>query len=258
MYVPSQQRVPEVRGTAVTDALIVDVYQGDGQKNWSALASAGAPWHGAILKCTQGTYYRGTEWFGPNWKSVGSAAGDRYGVDWFRGAYHYLDVRQEGSVQADAFLDAVERAGGWGRGDLWPMVDVERAGQRETTASQQVIDCVGAFVGRTHQRTGRETMLYGGSWLADLAITSRMGCRWLAIARYTPTLPAHVYERIGWDRACLTLWQYCGDGLAYLTGYPREAPGCGKVDISALVLPGGISALRSQLWAEDPASASVT
>jgi hypothetical protein len=88
-------------------------------------------------------------------------------------------------------------------------------------------------------------LLYGGSWLADLGITTRMGCARLAIARYTPQLPVHVYERIGWDRASLALWQYCGDGVGYLAGYPREAPGCGRVDISALVLPGGLAALRA-------------
>lgn len=236
----------------MTDPLFVDVYAGDGPKDWHALAAAGAPWHGAILKATQGTYYRDTAWLAPNWRALRQVATERYGVDWFRGAYHYLDVRQGGAEQADSFLAAIDYAGGWGPGDLWPMVDVERAGQRETTATQQVIDCVGAFVARIHKATGRETMLYGGSWLYDLAITSRMGCRWLAIARYTPTLPVHVYERIGWDRAGLVLWQYCGDGLGYLAGYPVVAPGCGKVDISALVMSGGISALRSKLWAEKP------
>ncbi len=234
------------------DPLIVDVYVGDGAKDWRALAAAGAPWHGAILKATQGTYYRGAEWFDAQWRGVRAAGGERYGVDWFRGAYHYLDVRQGGGVQADAFLAAVDHAGGWGLGDLWPMVDVERAGQRETTSTQPVIDCVGSFVQRVGHATGRDVMLYGGSWLYDLAITVRMGCRWLAIARYTPTLPTYVYQRIGWDREHLALWQYCGDGLGYLAGYPREAPGCGRVDISALVLPGGIERLRSLLWAERP------
>jgi hypothetical protein len=78
-----------------------------------------------------------------------------------------------------------------------------------------------------------------------------MGARWLAIARYTPTLPTMVVTRIGWDLTSLALWQYCGDGVAELVDYPREAPGCGKVDISALVLPGGVAALREQLGARD-------
>lgn len=231
----------------MTDPLIVDVYAGDGAKDWHALAAAGAPWHGVILKATQGLYYNGGSWFAPNWRTVRDAGSTRYGYDWFRGAYHYLDVRLPGAAQADYLLDTVARAGGWGHGDLWPMVDVERAGQRPTASAQQVIDCVQAFVDRVKQALGRETMLYGGSWLADLGITSKMGCARLAIARYTPTLPTYVYERIGWGRESVALWQYSGDGVAYLQGYPNEAPGCGKVDISALVLPGGLDALRSDL-----------
>jgi GH25 family lysozyme M1 (1,4-beta-N-acetylmuramidase) len=229
--------------TTQLDPLIVDVYQGDGPKDWSALAAAGPPWHGVIVKASQGTYYRPEAWLAAQWRMIRAAGGERYGVDWVRGAYHYLDVRQSGAEQADVFLAIVDRSGGWGPGDLWPMVDVERAGQREVKSTQQVIDCVSSFAGRVGAALGRDVLLYGGSWLADLAITVRMGCRWLAIARYTPTLPTYVYERIGWDRASLAMWQYCGDGTGYLAGYPREAPGCGRVDISALVLPGGLSGI---------------
>lgn len=230
-----------------TDPLIVDCYAGDGPKDWSALVAAGPPWHGAILKATQGTYYRDTGWLAPNWTSVRAAAGARYGVDWFRGAYHYLDVRLDGAEQADYFLGAIERAGGWGTGDLWPMVDVERAGQRAGITADRVVRAVTSFVDRIAKCTGREVMLYGGSWLAEVGVMKRMGCSHLAVARYTRTLPTFVYERIGWDRASLALWQYCGDGEASLVGYPTEAPGCGKVDISALVLPGGLAALRGSL-----------
>ena len=159
----------------------------------------------------------------------------------------YLDIRLGGAAQADYFLRAVERAGGWSAGDLFPMVDVERAGQREGIGAAQIIDCVSAFVEQVRRASGRNTMLYGGSYLAELGITQRMGATWLAIARYTPTLPTMVVTRIGWDLTSLALWQYCGDGVAGLPGYPQQAPGCGKVDISALVLPGGIPALREHI-----------
>lgn len=231
----------------IIDPLIVDVYQGDGPKKWRELAAAGPPWHGVIIKATQGLYYHPAAWLHTNWMEIHEAGGGRCGLDWFRGAYHYLDVRQDGAAQADYFLSAINTAGGWARGDLWPMVDVEHAGQRTIGSSYQVIDCVRNFATRVHDVLGRDVMLYGGSWLAELSITSRMCCKYLAVARYTQTLPTFVYERIGWDRASLALWQYCGDGVGYLSGYPREAPGCGKVDISAMVLPGGLSALRLAL-----------
>ena len=235
----------------MTDPLIVDVYPGDGHKDWRALAAAGPPGHGVLLKATQGTYYHDATWFGANWRELREAGGARYGVDWFRGAYHYLDVRLGGTPQARYFLDSIERAGGWDHGDLWPMVDIERAGQRADTDAARVVDCVEAFTQLVTRETKRDVLLYGGSWLAELGIRSRMGARWLAVARYTPTLPPLTVTRIGWDLANLALWQYCGDGQAALAGYPREAPGCGRVDISALVLPGGIEALRKQLPAEN-------
>ena len=63
-------------------------------------------------------------------------------------------------------------------------------------------------------------------------------------------------RRTGTDIAHTMLWQYtAAEGKATgPLGYPTEAPGIGRCDISALVLPGGLQALRSQLWAEAPAA----
>lgn len=231
--------------TQHVDPCFVDAYVGDGPKDWRALAAAGPPWHGAIIKATQGTYYDGGRWFAENWSALEMVGRGR--GDWFRGAYHYLDVRVDGRVQADFFLNVVDRAGGLQPHDLWPMVDIERAGQRADINAWRVVEVASSFARRIAERTGRSPTLYGGSWLAELGITSRMGCGRLAVARYTPKLPSYVYERIGWDRDHLMLWQFCGDGLALLPGYPTSAPGCGKVDISALVLPGGLEQLRGLL-----------
>ena len=235
--------------TTKLDPLIVDAYEGDGHKDWYALAGAGAPWAGAILKASQGRYYSGGTWFARAWNEVLAAAPERHGEDWFRGAYHYLDASGNGAGQADYFVGVVEHAGGFIAGDLWPMVDVERADQHAGITAAQVVDVTSAFADRIKQLTGKSTTLYGGSWLADLGITSRMGCSRLALARYAPTLPAIVYERIGWHLEHLMLWQYCGDGESHLAGYPATAPGCGKIDISALVMPGGLDGLRAALSA---------
>jgi len=240
----------------MTDPLIVDAYEGDGRKDWSALADAGRPWCGVILKATQGNYYAGGTWFGGQWRLVELAGVHAHrGGDWIRGAYHYLDVRVKPDDQAAYFLGAIKRAGGLAQGDVL-MVDVERAGQREAIGRQQVIDCVTRFAECIHASTGKGLILYGGAWLAELGIVGHMGCRLLAVARYGETLPSWHYTRLGWELADLALWQYCGvagGGVLEpapehaLKGYPRSAPGCGAIDISALVLAGGVEGLRQRL-----------
>lgn len=233
----------------MTDPLIVDAYEGDGRKDWAALAAAGDPWRGVILKATQGTYYSGGTWLGGQWRLVDLAGrhSGRQAAEWVRGAYHYLDLRQDAVAQADYFLTILTRAGGIRPHDVLA-VDVERAGQRENILSRQVIDKVTAFTDRIRQQTGKWTMLYGGSYLYELGINDRMGCRYLWTARYTESLPAVTYNRIGWDLAHLAMWQYAGVAgnghvEAKLKGYPTTAPGCGMIDISAVVLHGGTAAL---------------
>lgn len=221
------------------DPLICDLYAGDlgGHPDLAALAAAGAPWHGCILKATEGTYYTGGEWFRAGWRQVRDLGGFRYGSSWFRGAYHYLIFALDGGAQADYYLRAIDRAGGWSS-DLPPIVDVERAGQRSTPTKAQVEDCVGAFASRIKSLTGRPTILYGGSLLRDLQIESHMGCSWLWIARYASSLPPSAYQSIGWTLAETLLWQYCGDGESYLAGYPSWSP-MGRCDVSATIGAGG-------------------
>lgn len=242
--------------TKQIDPLIVDVYAGDlnGRPDWDALVRLGPPWHGAIVKATEGTYYH-PPWFEQQWRKVRAAAGERYGVDWFRGCYHFLKFNIDGRAQADYYLAAINRAGGWDVGDLWPVVDVELGGEansNRTATKAQVIDCTTRFAERVRAETGREVVLYGNGAMRDHGITDRMGCRYLWPARYTPTLPHEIYERIGWGREDLLMWQYSGDGDAWLAGYPAWPPGFGRCDVSAVVLPGGLAAMRSLLWAESP------
>ncbi len=241
--------------------LFVDLYQKDlnGVPNWNVLEKLGPPWHGAILKATEGTYYH-PPWFKHNWqlvRSVGLTSG-RYDTDtsdWFRGAYHFLKFNQDGVKQADFYLAAVEAAGGWDVGDFWPVVDVELGGEKNSNqlaSKQQIVDVTTAFAHRCTEILGRKVVLYGNGAMHERGITDRMGCSYLWPARYTETLPKRVYEDIGWSLETLLLWQFCGDGVAKLAGYPHEVPGFGKVDISALVIDGGIDWLRSHLFAEDP------
>lgn len=250
----------------MTSPLLVDVsvYQDRAipPAAWAQLAAAGPPWHGVILKATEGRAGAAWEapslaWFGRHWPAVRHGGGERYGSSWFRGAYHFLRVREDGAAQADHYLATIERAGGWDVGDLWPIVDVESSRANAGATRAQVEDVTSSWVERVRQRTGRDVVLYAGYWLAELGITSRMGCSWLWYAAYTRTLARATYERIGWDAASLWAWQYAGADargpLAELAGYPHTTP-IGDADISALMLPGGIEATRARLWAERPAA----
>lgn len=250
----------------MTSPLFVDVYAGDvdGRPNWKLLASLGAPWCGAIVKATEGTWYS-PDWFTTQWRALRTCAGGRYGADWFRGAYHFLRFAVDGAKQADFYLQAIEFAGGWSTGDVWPIVDVELGHEgnahvprnpNQDASRPQIIDCTTAFAERVSAQTGRRVMLYGNGAFRDKHITGEvviageLGCSYLWLPRYTPTLPREIYERMGWTLDELVLWQYSGDGDSHLEGYPSSPPGFGKVDVSALVKP--IEWLRANLWAERP------
>lgn len=113
--------------------LFVDLYAGDmAQPNW-AKVSKQPEFFGAILKATEGLYYF-PAWFTTNWGLVASDSltGREYGQDWFRGTYHFLKFNQDGKTQAEFYLKAVDEAGGWGKGDLWPIVDVELGGEKNS------------------------------------------------------------------------------------------------------------------------------
>lgn len=231
------------------DPLLVDIYAGDGHKDWARYCTAGAPWVGAIIKCSQGTYYKPPE-YAVERRAFLTAAGSRHGVDLFDGAYHYLDFSLDGSAQADFAMAAVTAAGGELAGTLPMMVDVERGGQRIKDPSRALVeDRVRSFASRYQTVTGRLPTLYGGELLRSVGVKDRLGCGLSAIALYNATLPASIIQATGTDLAHLMLWQFCAaDGAPNgPAGYPREAPGCGRVDISAVVIPGGMDALRGLL-----------
>lgn len=230
-------------------ALLVDAYQGDGVKpsDWTTLALCGPPWCGGIVKASEGATHA-PAWFVDTWPKLRRAGGPRYGIDWFRGAYHYLRIRTSAARdQAENYLAQIERGGGWSDGDLWPIVDVERAGN-EGSSARQVIDVCSAFAERILAATGRAPMLYGGSWLRELGIRERMGCQLLWIPRYTATLPKSSYTSLGFDLSTLWAWQYCGgiDSPAKHATLPATTP-IGQLDISAITIDGGVEWTRTRL-----------
>lgn len=249
----------------MTAACFVDVYPGDRRCDWAAFCAAGAPWHGAIFKASQGTRYSYLEWLTHNRNELRDAVGTRYGHDVFDGMYHFLDLAVDGAAQADFFVKNVEASGGERLGTLWGMLDVERGGQlpafRDPPLSL-VTDRVSRFAERYQQLTGRTATLYGGELLRSVGVQDRLGCGRSAIALYGAELhapggsTADLLRRTGTDLGHLLFWQYRGTGEQSVgpRGYPMIAPGCGAVDISALTLPGGLDAMRAGLWAERPAA----
>lgn len=231
--------------------LFVDTFAGDlgPTPDWSAVLAADS-FVGGIIKATEGTAFD-TSWFATNWPAIKDASSDRYGTTWFRGAYHFLKFNQSGADQADFYLKTVNDAGGFDVGDVIPIVDVELGNDGKPDAkgrvhprnsnwdvsSQQIIDCTSQWAERVKKQTGQQVMLYGNGAMRDKSINDRMNCDWLWIPRYTPTLPAEMYTRAGWDVAHVALWQYCGDGEASLADYPNSVAGFGKVDISTVLFP---------------------
>jgi GH25 family lysozyme M1 (1,4-beta-N-acetylmuramidase) len=239
----------------MTHAFFPDVspYQVFPASRWLDLVAAGAPWVGAGVKVSEGRYGY-PEWLATHWPAIRAAAGDRYGVDFFRLGYHFWRRDITAAGQAHVFLTEIERAGGLGRGDILA-VDVERCAPNERATASEIEGSVSVLVDTLKREVGAQVVLYGGQWLAELGVRDRMGCSWLWYPAYVAALDRHAYERIGWDVDSLLAWQCAGfDGhrmqLAW-DGCPATTP-IGPADISVLTLPGGVERLRGSLWAEDP------
>lgn len=240
------------------DPLFVDTYPGDRPCDWSKFIAGGAPWHGAVFKLSQGLNFEYADWVLRQRRQFLEST--RYGFDLFDGMYHYLDLGTNGALQAEWFCELVQQVGGERTGTLWGMVDVERAGQRVALTKTRVESCISQFAERYFQLTGRRATLYGGELLRAIGATSLYGCGRSSVALYSAELhgrgetTAQFLRRTGTDLAHLLFWQYDGtESSTGPVGYPRAAPGCPNVDISALVSPGGIAGLRARLWSPDSA-----
>jgi len=220
--------------------LIVDQYPGDSgaRPPWETLVSTSG-FAGVILKAWDGRHYDDRGWFAANWPVVRDVGGDRYGVSWFRGAYLFVQFAVGGAEQADAYLSAVDRAGGWDRGDIVPIIDVELGNTANphntnaTASAQQIVDCATQCAERIKSATGSRVMLYGRGAMRDRGITSHMGCDLVWNPSYTAKMVTNGLQT--WPLEDIALWQYCGDNSSALPGYPHTVPGFAKIDISAYI-----------------------
>jgi hypothetical protein len=237
----------------MTDPLLIDLYPRDHPVDWPAYIAAGAPWCGAILKLTEGLDYEYSGW--AHAQRIRLLASERYGHDLFDGFYHYLTLDQDGVTQAERFWLYLTKIGGERRGTLPAMVDVERGGQRGPAPTRAVVtDVTRAFCDRYRQFSGRLATVYGGELPRALGCKlDDMGGGRSAVALYASELhgkgesTAAFLARTGTDLEHTMLWQYTAAESAATgpAGYPRSAPGVGRVDINAVILPGGLPALRA-------------
>jgi GH25 family lysozyme M1 (1,4-beta-N-acetylmuramidase) len=228
----------------VTEPLLVDCSPWSSLKPeaWARLAAAGPPWAGVVLKGGQGLRDTGS------WVREHAPAVREAGLE--LGLYWYLRLDRPGADQADALAELMAEQAC----TLWPSVDVEEGGgdgrpSNDALVAQRgagIVDTVTrAFVERLRARTGLPTILYTGGWLRSLRLRSLLGCELLWLAAYTAELPARWYEHdLGCPRDRLWAWQYMGQSgrgaLAELAGYPHTSPIGDDLDISAVVMRGGV------------------
>lgn len=260
------------------DALVSDIYEGDGHDGIEMvrkMVAAGWPWCGLSIKCSEGLFDWGEDWFCRNWPLIHQVASetDRYAapvsndpgkpLPFLRGCYHYARLSMDAIKQAHLFLGRVEKAGGWDVGDLWPFLDVEGANNPPNMSANQVKDWIHTYADEIHLCTGRRPGLYGNIYLWEHGVKDPCGCQVLWVSRETANLPPVVYQRIGWswspdesvEPPTLWGWQYCTDGQALLPDYPRVCP-IGNEDITAIIVANGGRAgldwTMRHLFAEDP------
>ncbi len=208
---------------------------------------------GCVLKSSEGLGWgtKNEEWFKTNWRRMREIGGQRYGVEWFRGAYHFLRFTRDGAKQADYFCDIIESAGGWGPGDLMPWVDAEEGGQgtwaggerlsditdpiKRARLTKEVRTCIEGFVRRFKERTGLRIAVYGRGIFRDLRMTNcNFGEDSWVNPGYTRIMPK--MEKYGVPLSHISLWQLCGDGEAYADGFPAgDIKGWGTNDYSVFI-----------------------
>lgn len=224
----------------------VSSWQGNAP-NFDAIAAAGPSYVGCIIKSSQGVgpgvspqHGHSLTWFRDNWPRVRAAGGERYGKTWFRGCYHFATPTKSGSAQADHVLAAVERAGGWGEGDMPPAWDLEGD---LWSSRQQIVDVSSEFAERIRRELGRAPILYTGSTWRKFGVKERAGFEALWTTHMDKMVP------FGWPNARVILHQYVGTGKYYnpssrpaKLGYPTGVPGLAPSADMNVVMDGGAPA----------------
>ena len=178
-----------------------DVYEGDGRVDWRRVKNHGCTF--GICKATEGLTFIDHR-LSYNWREIHNAG-------LIRGAYHFGHPGESAVAQARHFVATVRAAGGWKKGDLCPILDIEVTDGRP---SNVISAWVRAFAAEVKRLTGHDTIVYTYTFfLSWPPMTSSL---WLANYGHEPLLPT------GFSH--YSLWQYTSSGLC--PGVP------GRCDIS--------------------------
>lgn len=263
---PQQEDAVKVLPNRTGTFIVTDIYPRDLGPNppYHVLPglkfSSGKEIVGCIIKASEGLGWGAAneKWFKRGWAEIKKVGGDKYGADWFRGCYHFLRFSVDGAKQADYFCDLVDSAGGWGDGDLMPLLDIEEGGQgswapgplekcdkvTKKRLADEVTTCATAFVKRFKERTGLRIAIYGRGLFRDLEMKScKFGADAVTNPAYTRIMPR--MEQYGIPLDFITNWQLCGDGLVVANGFNGNIPGWGKTDYSVYVDGANVTTLES-------------
>jgi hypothetical protein len=198
---------------------------------------------GAWVKLTQGTGGYKHEAYGVALARRLIAAAKktgRLGVDFWIGAYGYLNFDSPGAPQATYLYRAHREAGIL---DVAPacrlraMMDVERGSVGSANyddGGAKVTACATAFAARWLALTGTRPIAYGrGAW-RDLKLRGLLGCSGLVNPAYTRDMPSML--EYGVPRSSIVAQQYT-DGVINRTSFPALPPGAHAADTSVLLGP---------------------
>jgi GH25 family lysozyme M1 (1,4-beta-N-acetylmuramidase) len=201
--VGQQAASPLLSAAASSEVLGLDVASGQGNVNWSSVASKGAKF--AYVKATEGSYYV-NPYFAQQYNGS-------YNAGLIRGAYAFANPSYSGgTTQADYF---VSHGGGWSAdGKTLPgALDIEYnpyGAECYGLSQSSMVSWIRAFINEYHAKTGRWATIYSTTdwWKTCTGNNSGFGSEdplWLANFSSSPgTLPAGF--------GFYTIWQYADSG----------------------------------------------
>lgn len=185
----------------------IDVSHHQGQIDWDAVASSGVRY--VFIRTGDGVNV--DRRFAENWAGAG-----RVGLR--RGTYHYFRARHPGAEQARVAAGAIAAAGGFGRDDLAPAIDLENdsllgEGGRDAPEESFPTLVAGAveFQREMERLTKRRPMVYSGQFWQRVAIRHPELAR--ALAAYPLWTAGYVRcARVADGFPTWTFWQYTSSG----------------------------------------------